>query len=147
MAAVLLATPVLAQQRPPAPQWPTTEGDFVVQNFQFADGETLPQLNLHYTTLGEPHRNAAGMVDNAVLIIHGTGGSGHQFLSPVFAGPLYGPGEPLDIASHYIILPDAIGHGKSSKPSNGLHAKFPHYGYHDMVHGEYDLLTQHLGVN
>lgn len=142
----LFAVAALAQ-RPAAQAWPTTEGDYVIHNFHFTDGEVLLVLNLHYTTLGSPHKNAAGAVDNAVLIIHGTGGTGHQFLSPVFAGPLYGPGEPLDITRFYIILPDNIGHGKSSKPSDGLHAKFPHYGYHDMVRGQYDLLTQHLGVN
>jgi len=150
VAAFACALPALAQRRGsrgPAQTWPTTEGDYVIPNFQFNDGETLPQLNLHYTTLGAPHKNAQGVVDNAVLIIHGTGGTGHQFLSPIFAGPLYGPGEPLDITKFYLILPDEIGHGKSSKPSDGLHAKFPHYGYHDMVRAEYELLTQHLGVN
>lgn len=145
----LFAVPALlsAQQRLPRINWPTTEGDYVIHNFRFADGEVLPTLRLHYTTLGHLEKNAAGMATNAVLIIHGTGGTGHQFLSPIFADPLYGPGEPLDIRDHYIILPDLIGHGKSSKPSDALRAKFPHYGYHDMIRATYDLLTQHLGVN
>ncbi|HET9784342.1 MAG TPA: alpha/beta fold hydrolase [Terriglobales bacterium] len=137
----------LAAQQPARPAWPTTEGDFTVANFHFTDGEVLPQLRLHYTTLGTLHKNAQGVADNAVLILHGTGGTGHQFLNPNFAGPLFGPGEPLDISRYYIILPDNIGHGKSSKPSDGLHAHFPHYGYHDMIHAQYALLTRHLGVN
>ncbi len=137
----------LAAQRGAAPAWPATEGDFALASFHFDDGETLDHLNLHYTTLGAPRRNAAGVVDNAVVIIHGTGGTGQQFLSPAFAGQLFGPGQPLDITKFYIVLPDNIGHGKSSKPSDGLHAKFPHYGYRDMVRAQHDLLTEHLGVN
>lgn len=151
LAGLLAAAFTLSAQQPlpraHQPSWPTTEGDFVIHNFRFADGEVLPSLRLHYTTLGHLEKNAAGVAANAVLIIHGTGGTGHQFLSPIFAGPLYGPGEPLDLRNHYIILPDLIGHGKSSKPSDGLRAKFPHYGYHDMIRATYDLLTRHLGVN
>jgi homoserine O-acetyltransferase/O-succinyltransferase len=128
-------------------QWPTHEGDFIVHNFHFRDGETLPEVRLHYTTLGKPVRNARGEVTNAVLILHGTGGSGHQFLQPIFAGVLFGNGQLLDSATHYIILPDDIGHGKSSKPSDGLRMKFPHYDYADMVQGEYDLVTEGLHVN
>jgi homoserine O-acetyltransferase len=86
-------------------------------------------------------------VTNAVLIMHGTGGSGHQFMTPIFSGELFGPGQPLDASKYFIILPDALGHGKSSKPSDGLHAKFPHYGYRDIVKLDYRLLTEHLGVN
>ncbi len=142
-----LAFTLSAQQRLPRVNWPTTEGDYVIHNFRFADSEVLPSLRLHYTTLGHLQKNAAGVATNAVLIIHGTGGTGHQFLSPIFADPLYGPGEPLDIRNHYIILPDLIGHGESSKPSDGLRAKFPHYGYHDMIRATHALLTQHLGVN
>jgi homoserine O-acetyltransferase len=97
-------------------------------------------------TLGRPRRDAAGVVGNAVLILHGTGGSGSQFLSPLFAGELYGPGQPLDTASHYIILPDDIGHGRSSKPSDRLRARFPRYGYDDMVLAEYRLVTEGLHV-
>jgi len=115
-------------------------GSFVIRNFRFASGETLPELRLHYRTLGRPHRNA-------VLILHGTGGSGSQFLSPQFAGELYGAGQPLDTATHYVILPDNIGHGRSSKPSDGLHARFPHYAYDDMVAAQYRLVTEGLHVN
>jgi len=125
----------------------TTEGDFVVKNFQFRSGETLPELRLHYTTLGKPVRNAEGRVTNAVLILHGTGGAGSQFLQPVFAGELFGPGQLLDATRYFIVLPDGIGHGKSSKPSDGLHARFPQYDYDDMVAGHYRLLTEGLGVN
>jgi len=125
----------------------TTEGDFVVKNFRFRSGETLPELRLHYTTLGKPAKNAQGRVTNAVLILHGTGGTGHQFLSPIFAGELFGPGQLLDVARFFIILPDGIGHGKSSKPSDGLHAHFPQYDYDDMVAAHHHLLTEGLGVN
>jgi homoserine O-acetyltransferase/O-succinyltransferase len=131
------------QTAPPA----TTEGDFVVKNFKFHSGEALPELRLHYTTLGKPARDAQGRVTNAVLILHGTGGSGHQFLQPIFAGELFGPGQLLDAARYFIILPDGTGHGKSSKPSDGLHAHFPQYDYDDMVLGHYRLLTEGLGVN
>jgi len=124
-----------------------TEGDFVVKNFQFRSGESLPELRLHYTTLGKPAKNAQGRVTNAVLILHGTGGTGHQFLAPIFAGELFGPSQPLDAARYYIILPDGIGHGKSSKPSDGLHAHFPQYDYDDMVAAHHRLLTEGLGVN
>src|SRR5216684_4498861 len=125
----------------------TTEGDFVVKNFKFRSGETLPELRLHYTTLGKPVRSAEGRVTNAVLILHGTGGSGHQFLQPIFAGELFAPGQLLDAARYYIILPDGIGHGKSSKPSDGLHAHFPQYDYDDMVAAHHQLLSEGLGVN
>ena len=125
----------------------THEGDYVVHDFHFADGETLPEVRLHYTTLGEPKRDTSGRVTNAVLILHGTGGTGHQFLRPVFAGVLFGPGELLDAATHYIILPDDIGHGGSSKPSDGMRMRFPHYDYSDMVQGEYDLVKDGLHVN
>src|SRR5689334_5631252 len=125
----------------------TTEGDFVVKNFQFGSGESLPELRLHYTTLGKPAKNAQGRVTNAVLFLHGTGGTGHQFLSPIFAGELFGPGQLLDTTRYYIILPDGIGHGKSSKPSDGLHAHFPQYDYDDMIAANHRLLTEGLGVN
>src|SRR5689334_24971666 len=132
-----------AEQQEPA----TTEGDFTVQNFVFKSGETLKDLRLHYTTLGAPARDAEGRVTNAVLILHGTGGDGHQFLRPQFSGVLFGPGGLLDAAKYFIILPDGIGHGKSSKPSDGLHARFPHYDYDDMVAAQYALVTKGLGVN
>src|SRR2546428_11066806 len=125
----------------------TTEGDFVVKNFKFRSGETLPELRLHYTTLGKPVRNAEGHVTNAVLILHGTGGSGQQFLQQQFAGELFGPGQLLDAARYFIILPDGVGHGKSSKPSDGLHARFPQYDYDDMVAAHFRLVTEGLGVN
>lgn len=124
-----------------------TEGDFTVKNFQFRSGETLPELRLHYTTLGKPAKNAQGRATNAVLILHGTGGTGHQFLTPIFAGELFGPGQLLDAARYYIILPDGIGHGKSSKPSDGLRAHFPQYDYDDMVAAHHRLVTEGLGVN
>ena len=104
-------------------------------------------LNLHYTTLGKPTRDSSGRVTNAVLILHGTGGTGHQFLRPQFADVLFGPGQLLDVTRYFIILPDNIGHGKSSKPSDGLHAKFPHYDYDDMVKAQHELVEKGLGVN
>jgi homoserine O-acetyltransferase len=131
------------QTAAPAP----AEGDFVVHDFKFRSGESLPELRLHYTTLGKPVHNAEGRVTNAVLILHGTGGTGHQFLIPIFAGELFGPGQLLDTARYFIILPDGIGHGKSSKPSDGLHAHFSQYDYDDMVLAHYRLLTEGLGVN
>jgi len=132
-----------AEPAPPA----TQEGDYVAHDFKFASGETLKDLRLHYTTLGKPHRNAKGQVDNAVLIMHGTGGDGHQFLRPQFAGVLFVPGGLLDPAKYFIILPDGIGHGKSSKPSDGMHMKFPQYDYDDMVAADYALVTKGLHVN
>jgi homoserine O-acetyltransferase len=121
-------------------------GTYVIRDFRFQSGETLPALRLHYMTIGRPRRDAAGVVRNAVLILHGTTGSGRQFLNPLFT-ELYGAGEALDTATHYVILPDGIGHGASSKPSDGLHARFPHYTYDDMVAAQYRLLTEHLAVN
>jgi homoserine O-acetyltransferase len=123
------------------------EGEYVVRDFRFASGETLPELRLHYRTLGTARRDARGVVRNAVLIVHGTGGAGTQFLSPGFAGQLFGPGQLLDTAVTFIVLPDAIGHGRSSKPSDGLRAKFPHYTYDDMVRAQHAVLTEHLQVN
>ncbi len=123
------------------------QGDFVLRDFKFESGETLPELRIHYRTLGKPQRDAGGTVRNAVLILHGTTGSGRQFLSPQFAGVLFSPGQLLDTAKYYIVLPDGIGHGGSSKPSDGLHARFPHYGYNDMITAQYRLLTEGLGVN
>jgi homoserine O-acetyltransferase len=138
-----------AAPQPPAQQnWPPPkEGDFAVKDFRFGSGEILPQMNLHYATLGSPQRDASGRVNNAVLILHGTGGSGRQFLQPQFAGELFGPGQLLDAARYFIILPDNVGHGRSSKPSDALHAKFPHYDYDDMVRAQHLLLTDGLGVN
>lgn len=138
LVALLFAAPAMA-----AP----LEGDFIARDFAFASGEHLPELRLHYTTLGTPRRDAAGHVVNAVMILHGTGGTGQQFFAPQFAGVLFGPGQPLDTTRWYVILPDGIGHGRSSKPSDGLHARFPHYGYTDMVAAHHLLLTQGLGVD
>jgi homoserine O-acetyltransferase len=127
----------------PAP----VEGDWIAKDFKFVSGETLPELRLHYTTLGKPEREASGKVLNAVLILHGTGGTGGGFLTETFAGRLFGPGQSLDAAAHYIILPDGIGHGKSSSPSDGLRMRFPKYTYEDMVRAQYLLVTEALGVN
>ncbi len=126
---------------------PPVEGDWVAHDFRFKSGEKLAELRLHYTTLGAPTRDAAGHVNNAVIIMHGTGGNGRGFLGAGFGGELFLKGQPLDAATHYIILPDAIGHGKSSKPSDGLHMQFPHYDYEDMVRGDYLLLHDGLGVD
>jgi homoserine O-acetyltransferase/O-succinyltransferase len=126
---------------------PPGEGDYSIRDFKFSSGETLPELRIHYRTLGEPKKDAQGKTTNAVLIMHGTTGSGGQFFRPEFAGELFGPGQPLDATKFFIVLPDGIGHGKSSKPSDGLHAKFPRYGYRDMVEAQYRLLTDGLGVN
>lgn len=129
-----------------SPKYSVTEGDFVARDFKFRSGEQLPQLRLHYRTLGTPARDASGHVTNAVLLLHGTGGSGQQFLSPQFADELFGPDQLLDLAHFFIIAPDGIGHGKSSKPSDGMHAHFPQYDYDDMVLAQHLLLTQGLGV-
>lgn len=123
------------------------EGDFVIQDFKFSQGEVLPKLNQHYITVGKPIRDKSGNVTNAVIIMHGTTGSGDGFLNDRFAGVLFGRGQLLDATKYFIILPDAIGHGKSSKPSEGLRMKFPAYTYDDMVKAQYRLLTEHLGVN
>lgn len=127
----------------PAP----TESDYSIRDFKFTDGETSPDLRIHYRTVGRPEKNADGKTTNAILIMHGTTGSGAQFIRPEFGGELFGPGQPLDAAKFFIVLPDGIGHGKSSKPSDGLHAKFPRYGYRDMVEAQYRLLADALGVN
>jgi len=128
--------------------YPTpVEGDYIVKDFKFKSGETLPELRLHYRTIGTPTKDNSGVVNNAVLIMHGTGGNGTNFLSPQFANVLYGPGQLLDATKYFIILPDAIGHGGSSKPSDGLHMKFPHYTYDDMVLGQYKVITEKLAVN
>ncbi len=146
LAIALLMTAATSAQTPATFPLTVTEGDYVVHNFKFRSGEELPELRLHYRTLGKPERDAQGRVKNAILILHGTGGSGAQFLSSQFAGVLYGPGQLLDITRYYIILPDGIGHGKSSKPSDGLHAHFPQYDYDDMVAAQHLLVTEGLGV-
>jgi homoserine O-acetyltransferase/O-succinyltransferase len=138
---------VLLAAQAMAGAYPAYEGDYVIRDFKFASGESLPELRIHYRTFGAPRTDSHGVVRNAVLIMHGTGGSSEQFVQPMFAGQLFGPGQPLDATRCYIVLPDDIGHGNSLKPSDGLHARFPHYGYNDMVQAGYLLLTQHLKVN
>ena len=147
MLALLWGGAVQAQTATQSPAPATREGDFVVRDFRFRSGETLPELRLHYTTLGEPRRDARGRVTNAVMVLHGTGGTGQQFLRPQFRDVLFTPGGLLDPAKWFIILPDNIGHGKSSKPSNGLRARFPRYDYDDMVAAQHALLTQGLRVD
>jgi homoserine O-acetyltransferase len=124
-----------------------TEGDYTIRNFKFTSGESLPELKIHYRTLGTAQKDAQGKTINAVLVTHGTTGSGAQFIRPEFAGELFGKDQPLDASKFFIVLPDGIGHGKSSKPSADLRAKFPRYGYIDMVEAQYRLLSDGLGVN
>ena len=138
-----LATAVTRAAEYPAP----VAGDFVLRDFHFRSGAVLPELRMHYVTLGTPRRDAAGVVRNAVLILHGTTGSSAQFLQPIFAGELFGQGQPLDATRYYLVIPDNLGHGRSSKPSDGLRARFPEYGYLDMVEAQYRLLTEGLHVN
>jgi len=142
--AALAAVLLMAASAAAAPE--VTEADFTVRDFRFRSGETLPELRIHYRTLGQPHRNARGEIDNAVMILHGTGGSGAQFLRPQFADILFAPGGELDPARYFIILPDGIGHGGSSKPSDGLRARFPSYDYDDMVAAQHALLVDGLKV-
>jgi homoserine O-acetyltransferase/O-succinyltransferase len=140
----LLSTALFAQL---AAVPPPVQGDFVMKDFTFASGATLPELRIHYRTFGTLKKDARGRAANAVLILHGTSGSGENFLNENFAGFLFVPGGLLDPAKYYIVIPDGIGHGKSSKPSDGLHARFPRYGYDDMTTAQYRLLTEHLGVD
>jgi len=146
-------SPASAPAHAPAPaaigaatKWPIREADFLIRDFRYRSGQRMPSLRIHYTTLGQPRRNARGEIDNAVMVLHGTGGSGKQFLQPQFADELYGPGQPLDISRYWIILPDNIGHGGSSKPSDGLRMRFPAYDYDDMVEAQYRLLSEGLGI-
>jgi len=141
-ACLIFVGPLLAADYPPP-----VDGDFVARDFKFGTGETLPELKLHYRTIGTAQRDANGRVTNAVLILHGTGGSGQGFLSPTYAGELFGAGQPLDATRYFIVIPDGIGHGKSTKPSDGAHAKFPKYTYDDMVASQHLLLTEGLKVN
>ncbi len=140
-ALVLLAAPLHAEDW----QSKASERDVVLRDFRFGTGETM-DVNMHVTTLGTPHRGADGAIDNAVMVLHGTGGTGKQFFRPQFADELYGPGQPLDLAKTYVILPDNLGHGGSSKPSDGMRMKFPRYDYSDMVTAQHRLLTEGLGV-
>ncbi len=153
LAAALTAIPAAAQTMsstpapPPAPHWPAQDGNYIARDFHFASGETLPELKLHYLTLGTPHRDAAGHVDNAVLLLHGTGGNAHTLFNPVFSNVLFGPGQPLDITRYFLIFPDDIGQGESSKPSDGLRMKFPHFDYDDMVRSQHQMLTDGLHID
>jgi homoserine O-acetyltransferase/O-succinyltransferase len=145
--ALLMCVSAAAQQSQPAVVPPPNEGDFTLHNFRFASGEMLPEVRMHYYTFGKLTKDASDKATNAVLILHGTGGSGRQFLNPIFAGVLFKPGQLLDITRYFVILPDNIGHGKSSKPSDGLRDHFPQYDYDDMVKAQHELLEQGLGVN
>lgn len=136
------ATSSAAATQAPASKWPTLDGTVTLADFRFGTGETMPELRLHYLTLGTAHRNAAGHVDNAVLLLHGTGGDAHSLLNPIFSNVLFGPGQVLDITKYFLILPDDIGHGASSKPSDGLHARFPAYDYDDMVRSQRMMLDE-----
>ena len=136
---VAISAPVRAQ----APQG----ADYVIRNFKFESGETLPELRIHYLALGKPQRDAQGVVRNAVIVLHGTTGAGTGFMSRTFGGELFGPGQLLDTAKYFVVLPDGIGHGKSSKPSDGMHAHFPKYTYNDMVDAQHELLSKGLNVN
>jgi homoserine O-acetyltransferase/O-succinyltransferase len=130
-----IAAPVLAADYP-APK----QGEWIARDFKFHTGEVMPELRLAYTTIGEP-------TGQPVLVLHGTTGSAASMLTPAFAGELFGADQPLDAKKHFIIIPDSIGHGKSSKPSDGLKAKFPRYNYDDMVDAQYRLVKEGLGVN
>ena len=146
MLIALLCAPCAAQR------FEVREGDFRIASFRFESGETLPELRIHYRTLGAVQRDGRGHATNAVLILHGTGGAGTQFIGSkrgdeLFAGELFGPGQPLDVLHYFIVIPDSIGHGRSSRPSDGLHAHFPKYGYRDAVEAQFRLLTEGLGVD
>ena len=148
LTALLASITLLASHATRAAEYPApTEGAFTLKDFRFASGETLPELRIHYRTVGKLKKDAKGVARNVVLIGHGTGGSGAQFIRADFAGELFGAGQPLDASKYFIVMADGIGHGKSSKPSDGLRAKFPRYGYNDMVDAQYRLLTEGLGVN
>ncbi|MFC3071058.1 alpha/beta fold hydrolase [Phenylobacterium soli] len=143
LAAALVVT--LAGAAEAAPEFQPHE--FLIKDFHFRSGENLAELKIHYWTVGTPHRDAHGQIDNAVLILHGTGGTGRQFTAPQFADVLMVPGGVLDPAKYFLIMPDDIGHGGSSKPSDGLRMRFPKYDYGDMVEAEHALVTEGLGVN
>lgn len=143
-AAVLAAMSFAAEPAHAQQAWRPREADFIARDVAFGSGERLDAVRIHYATLGRPHRNRRGEIGNAVLLLHGTGGSGRQFLQPHFADELFGPGQPLDIRRYYIVMPDNIGHGRSSKPSDGLRMRFPRYDYDDMVRLQHRLLTEGL---
>lgn len=143
VAALLLPQPVAGQPAYPVP----VEGDFIARNVTFESGEVAPEIRLHYRTVGTPRKDADGVVRNGVLILHGTGGSGRGFLSDGYAGRLFGRGQLLDAERFFIILPDNVGHGQSSKPSDGLRMRFPRYRYTDMVRLQHRLVTEGLGLS
>jgi homoserine O-acetyltransferase/O-succinyltransferase len=147
VSAALASTAQAPKPNYPPTHWPIRNGTYTIRNFRFVTGETLPELRLHYLTLGTPRRDAAGHTTNAVLLLHGTGGNAHTLLVPIFSDVLFGPGQPLDITKYFIILPDDIGHGESSKPSDGLRMKFPHYTYDDMVRSQHAMLLDGLHVD
>ena len=143
-----------AQQEKPSARAPVSEdypapveADYLIGNYHFRSGETLPELKIHYRTIGTLRRDGSGRATNAVLLLHGTTGSGQLMLTPSFANYLFGAGQPLDAARYFIIIPDEVGHGASSKSNDGLHARFPHYDYHDMVDSTHELVTRKLGVD
>ena len=142
-----MSAPAKVDAKPAPTKWPTTDGVYRIADFKFGTGQTLAELRLHYLTLGTLKRDAAGHAVNAVLLLHGTGGDAHSLLNPLFADELFGPGQALDITKYFIILPDDIGHGQSSKPSDGLHAKFPEYDYDDMVRSQHQMLEDGLKVD
>ena len=146
-AQTMSASTAAMKKAPESSPWPTKDGTFDIANFHFKDGETIATLHLHYLTLGQPHRDHAGHIDNAILLLHGTGGSAHSLLNPVFSDVLFGPGQPLDITKYYLIFPDDIGHGESSKPSDGLRMHFPHYDYDDMVASQHTMLVDGLHID
>ena len=148
VAAVVTLASLSVTPRARAADFPrAAEADFVVRDFRFGSGETLPSMNVHYRTIGTPQRDASGVVRNAVMILHGTGGAGGAFTSQTFGGELFGAGQVLDATRYFIILPDGIGHGKSSKPSDGLHARFPKYTYDDMVRAQHAMLMDGVKVS
>jgi len=145
--AISSSIPLFAQATTSAPansasKWATRDGVATLRDFRFGSGETLPELRLHYLTLGTPHRNSAGHVDNAILLLHGTGGNAHSLMNPIFSDVLFVPGGVLDIQKYYLILPDEIGHGESSKPSDSMRMHFPAYDYEDMVRADRMMLDQ-----
>jgi homoserine O-acetyltransferase len=142
-----MSAPAKVDAKPSPIKWPTIDGVYRIADFKFRTGQTLAELRLHYLTLGTLQRDAAGHAVNAVLLLHGTGGDAHSLLNPLFADELFGPGQALDITKYFIILPDDIGHGQSSKPSDGLHAKFPEYDYDDMVRSQHQMLEDGLKVD
>jgi len=144
--ALTISAIVLSSGQQPT-QWPVQDGTYTIKDFNFESGEKLAELKLHYLTLGKPHYTEDGHTDNAVLLLHGTGGNAHSLLNPTFSDVLFGPGQLLDISKFFIILPDDIGHGESSKPSDGMRMRFPQYDYHDMVASQHAMLLNGLHVD